>query len=110
MGAYVEVAHLDHVQPGTGTLVAVGDRAAALFNVDGHMFAIEDTCVRCGSSLASGAVHDHDVVCSGCHWRYDIRTGCVSGVPALCIDTFEVEVVDSRVMVATTATSGCRKT
>jgi 3-phenylpropionate/trans-cinnamate dioxygenase ferredoxin subunit len=108
MGAYVETAHLDQVAGGRGTVVTVGDCAVALFNVDGRMFAVEDTCVRCGSSLASGTLHGDEVTCPGCDWRYDVTTGCVMGVPALCIDTFKVEIVDSTVMVATTATS-CRR-
>ena len=108
MGAYVEAAHLDQVAGERGTVVSLGDRAVALFNVDGRMFAIEDSCVRCGLSLASGTLHGHDVACPGCGWRYDVRTGCVMGVPALCIDTFKVEIVDSRIMVATTATP-CRR-
>jgi nitrite reductase/ring-hydroxylating ferredoxin subunit len=41
-----------------------------------------------------------NVACSGCDWEYDVRTGAVSGVPALRIDTFEVTVVDSVVMLA----------
>jgi 3-phenylpropionate/trans-cinnamate dioxygenase ferredoxin subunit len=89
-------------------MVTLGDTAVALFNVDGRIFAVEDTCVRCGSSLAPGALQGHDVTCPGCGWRYDVRTGCVIGVPALCIDTFKVEIVDSEVMVATTATP-CRR-
>jgi nitrite reductase/ring-hydroxylating ferredoxin subunit len=108
MGAYVETAHLDQVAGGRGTVVTVGDSAVALFNVDGRMFAVEDTCVHCGASLASGTLDGHDVTCPGCSWHYDVRTGCVMGVPALCIDTFKVEIVDSRVMVATTATP-CRR-
>jgi len=104
MGAFVEVARMDQVVPGSGIAVAVGNRAVALFEVDGRLFAVEDTCIRCGSSLTSGTLRGHDVVCPGCGWRYDVQTGCVMGVPTLCIDTFEVDVVDSTVMVAATAT------
>jgi hypothetical protein len=40
------------------------------------------------------------VICPDCDWSYDIVTGCLENVPALCTDVFDVRIVDSRVMVA----------
>jgi nitrite reductase/ring-hydroxylating ferredoxin subunit len=100
MPDFAEVARLDQTTPGTGTVVTVAGSAVALFNVEGRLFAVDDSCVRCGSSLASGTLHGVAVACPGCDWSYDVTSGCVNGVPALCIDTFEVRVEDSRVMVA----------
>jgi nitrite reductase/ring-hydroxylating ferredoxin subunit len=104
MTDFVEVSCLDRIAPGAATVVAGADGPIALFNVDGRVFAVDDSCVRCGSSLAAGALDGNHVSCPGCDWRYDVATGCVNGIPALQIDTFEVRVVDSRVMVATTHT------
>lgn len=94
MDVLVEAAHLGQLASGKGLVVTAGDRAVALFNVDGQPYAIEDTCVRCGASLASGTIHGHEVACPGCDWRYDVKSGCIAGVPALCIDTFRVTIVD----------------
>ena len=96
----VKVARLKEVVPGKGTAVMIADDAVALFNVCGHLFAIDGACVRCGASLASGSLHDTDLACPGCGWHYDIGTGCVCGLPALRIDTFEVSVVDSHVLLS----------
>lgn len=101
MPDFAEVARLDQTKPGTATLVTVRGDAVALFNVEGRLFAVDDSCVRCGSSLALGTLHGVAVACPGCNWQYDVTNGRVHGVPALCIDTFEVRIEDSQVMVAT---------
>ena len=85
------------------TVVRVADSTIAVFNVDGRLFAIDDSCLRCGASLASGTLRGRQVICSRCDWQYDVITGCVHGVPRLRIDRFEVKIVNSQVLVATTA-------
>jgi len=102
MTHFVEVSRLERIAPGRATVVAGEHGAIALFNAEGRIFAVDDTCVRCGSSLAAGTLTGTQICCPGCDWRYDVETGCVNGIPALKIDTFAVRVVDSRVMVSTT--------
>jgi len=102
MTDFVEVCRLERIAPGSATVVSGQHGLIALFNADGQIFAVDDACVRCGSSLAAGTLNGTQVCCSGCDWRYDITTGCVNGIPALAIDTFVVRVVDSRVMISTT--------
>src|SRR4051812_33179340 len=90
--ATVEVA--DPIAVGTGMKIVVADTALAVFNVDGRLFAIEDGCLLCGSSLASGALRGDQVVCSSCSWKYDLTTGAVQGVPRLRADRYEVKAVE----------------
>jgi len=103
MSDFVEVASTEHVISGTGAWVKPADTAVALFNVGGKMFAIDDACIRCASSLAAGVLHATVIRCCRCGWRYDVATGCVVGMPALRIQTFETKVVDAGILVATTA-------
>ena len=104
MGDFVEIARPARVAPGTAVRVAIAEHCAvALFEVGDRMFAIGDLCVRCGTSLAQGTLRGTIVSCCGCDWRYDITTGCVNDIPALRIDTFETKVVESRILIATTA-------
>jgi nitrite reductase/ring-hydroxylating ferredoxin subunit len=100
MENFVEVAALSQVPAGCGIVVSIAGMPVALFNSNGRIFAVEDACVRCGASLAAGTLHAVNVACSGCDWKYELTTGCVNGIPALKIDTFQVEVVDARVRVA----------
>jgi nitrite reductase/ring-hydroxylating ferredoxin subunit len=100
---FVEVGPADRLALGTAMLVTVANTAVALFNVDGQLFAVDDLCIRCGSSLAAGKLLIRLICCSGCDWQYDVATGCVDGLPALRIDTFEAKVVDASIVIATTA-------
>ena len=89
MSDFVEVASTEHVISGTGAWVKPADMAVALFNVGGEMFAIDDACIRCASSLAAGVLYATEIRCRRCGWRYDVATGCVVGMPALRIQTLK---------------------
>jgi len=103
MSHFEEVAPVQQLACGTAIVCDVDHTAVAVFNVDGRVFAVDDLCVRCGSSLASGRLVGGIVSCSGCDWQYDVETGRVNDVPALRIDTFEVKITHGRIMIATTA-------
>jgi nitrite reductase/ring-hydroxylating ferredoxin subunit len=99
MAFFIDVARLDQIPAGTGSAFTIASNVVAVFHVGERVFAIEDACIRCGSSLAAGKLEETNLTC-GCGWQYDVATGCLNGIPALCIDTFEVEIVDSHVLVA----------
>jgi nitrite reductase/ring-hydroxylating ferredoxin subunit len=80
--------------------VAIGDNTIALFNVDGTVHAIDDSCLHAGSSLGAGVLDGKVVRCRSHGWRYDVTTGCVVGVPGLGVTAHAVKVVDGRIMVA----------
>jgi nitrite reductase/ring-hydroxylating ferredoxin subunit len=96
---FFDVARLDDVVAGAAAVVTVSETAVAIFNVDGRLYAVEDACVNCGSSIAAGLLAGGEVTCSGCRWRYEVTTGRVPGVPALIVNTFLVKTVGARIMV-----------
>jgi 3-phenylpropionate/trans-cinnamate dioxygenase ferredoxin component len=70
----------------------------AVFNVDGELFAIDDTCTHQDASLADGWVEGCAVECPLHAACFDLRTGMPSGPPAkLPVRTHEV-VVDAGVV------------
>jgi nitrite reductase/ring-hydroxylating ferredoxin subunit len=93
----VDVAALEDIPAGKATRVAIATGTVAIFNVGGLIYAIDDACIRCGSSLSDGALTGMRVVCPKCGWGYDVVTGCVEGVPSLRTDTFKVSVVGAHV-------------
>ena len=68
----------------------------ALFEVRGTVYAIEDGCLRCGTSLVTGALDGTVVTCGACGWRYDVSSGCMVGLPALRLATFPVRQPGAR--------------
>lgn len=75
-GALVEVE-------GKGTLVEVEGNRIALFNLDGEIFAIDDSCAHEGGPLSEGTVQGDEVVCPGCGSRFSIVSGEARSLPAM---------------------------
>jgi 3-phenylpropionate/trans-cinnamate dioxygenase ferredoxin subunit len=95
----VPVGSIDELAPGQRKLAFIEGRSIVLFNVDGQVRAIDNSCPHNGASLASGQLDGHLLRCPAHGLRFDLRTGCMPGVEGLCLKTFPVEVVDGRLLV-----------
>jgi 3-phenylpropionate/trans-cinnamate dioxygenase ferredoxin component len=72
----------------------------AVFNVDGELLAIDDTCTHQDASLADGWLEGCAVECPLHAACFDLRTGMPSGPPAKSpVRTHEVVVADGYVYV-----------
>lgn len=72
----------------------------AVFNVDGELLAIDDTCTHQDASLADGWLEGCAVECPLHAACFDLRTGMPSGPPAKTpVRTHEVVVADGYVYV-----------
>jgi len=102
MPDFVEVLNQDRLLPGKGTTVMVGDKNVALFNVDGTVYAMDDSCLHTGASLGMGKLEGKIVTCPAHGWRYDVTTGEVAHVKGYGVATYPVKVVDGKILIAVT--------
>jgi 3-phenylpropionate/trans-cinnamate dioxygenase ferredoxin component len=102
MADFVEVATLDQLAPGQGMTVTVRGVPVALFNVDGTVYAIDDSCRHEGVSLGSGELRGHIVRCRAHGWRYDVTTGHSTHDPAERVTGYPVQVVEGTILVDVT--------
>ena len=100
MEEFLNVAPLDQVPPGTGKCFSVVGKEVALFNVDGTIYAMGDSCLHQGSSLAAGKLDGMVVTCRSHGWRYDVTTGGMVNAPGYGVASNAVKVVDGRILVA----------
>jgi nitrite reductase/ring-hydroxylating ferredoxin subunit len=100
MLSFIEAADLDRVAPGRGATVTIRNNTVAMFKTDSVIYAIEAWCLRCGACLAEGSLEGSIIACRGCDWRYDVTTGSVVGIRALRLNTFNVEVVGGKIIIA----------
>ena len=100
MAEFIEVARLDELPPGTGTVVTIADKDVALFNVQGTVYAMENACLHQAQSLGSSPLDGCVVTCRGHGWRYDVTTGNTLHVPDYGVQTYPVKVVDGKIMIA----------
>jgi nitrite reductase/ring-hydroxylating ferredoxin subunit len=100
MANYVEVANLEQLPPGKGTVVTIEGKDIALFNVDGTVYAMDDGCLHHGVSLGTSELDGKIVTCRGHGWKYDVTTGSTLNVPGYGVAAYPVKVVDGKIMVA----------
>ncbi|MFI0467440.1 MULTISPECIES: bifunctional 3-phenylpropionate/cinnamic acid dioxygenase ferredoxin subunit [Saccharopolyspora] len=76
----------------------------AVFNVEGDLYAIDDTCTHQDASLAEGWVEDCRVECPLHAAAFDLRTGLPCGLPAKRpVRTYPVQVADGTIYIETEA-------
>jgi nitrite reductase/ring-hydroxylating ferredoxin subunit len=99
MAEFIEAARLDQIPPGTGTTVKVAGQEVAIFNVDGDVYAIGDSCAHAGASLGAGRLNDRIVTCPGHGMRYDVTTGQVTN-DGFGVASYPAKVVDGKILIA----------
>jgi nitrite reductase/ring-hydroxylating ferredoxin subunit len=111
----VEVCRTDELPPGARRVVRAGGRDIAVFNVDGRLYALRDTCPHQGARLSAGMVggtmlpsapHEYVYGLEGqvirCPWHkfeFDLESGCSLHDPAgMRVATYGVRVEDGVVL------------
>ena len=66
----------DEIPPGGSKVVQVRERAVAIFNFAGTLYAIENTCPHQGGPLGEGYLEENGVISCPWHgWTFDLKTG-----------------------------------
>ena len=100
MAEFIEACRLEDVPLGKGRTVTIAGKEVALFNVDGTIFAMDDSCLHHGVSLGNSPLEGKIVTCRGHGWRYDVTTGNVAHVPDYGVTSYPVKVEDGKILVA----------
>ncbi len=100
MPEFVEVARLDRIPSGSGARFTVADKEVAVFNVDGTICAIADTCPHAGGSLGLGKLSGATVTCPVHGMKFDVTTGCFAGTSNFGVASYPVKVVDGKMLVS----------
>ncbi len=100
MAKSMKVARVSDVVPGSGMRVDVEGRRIALFNMQGAVYAIDDTCPHRGGPLGEGELDGVTVTCPWHGATFDVRTGAVTGPPARNgVQSFHVRVEGDDVVI-----------
>jgi 3-phenylpropionate/trans-cinnamate dioxygenase ferredoxin subunit len=99
--ARVRVASVDEVPPETLKGVRVDDADICLAHAeDGNFYAIDDVCTHENFLLSLGELFELDVECPQHGSRFNLKTGKVTGLPAVIpTKTYPVTVEGSDVYV-----------
>lgn len=100
MAEFVRVATLSEVALGTCKPVEAGGKTIALFNVGGHIYALDNTCLHRGGPLGEGTLNGDVVTCPWHMWEYNVRTGEKLNSPAVRVAAYPVQVEGNEIKVA----------
>ena len=80
MTTWVKIGEIGDVPPGAGRAFAIEGYSIAVFNVDGKLYAIDDSCPHQGSSLAMGRLEGYVVTCRSHGMKVNVSAGQGSGM------------------------------
>jgi 3-phenylpropionate/trans-cinnamate dioxygenase ferredoxin component len=82
MTAWIYAGQLSDLLPGEFLSVEVEGVMAAIYNIDGVLYAIEDVCTHDGGELAGGALVGTTLECVRHGAVFDLKTGAALCAPA----------------------------
>ncbi len=99
----ISVCPLRDLAPGDATRVS-GSVPIAVFNVDGEVYAVDDTCTHQEASLADGWLEGCHIECPLHESQFDLRTGEPTSPPATrAVRTHRVHIEDGHIFVTESA-------
>jgi nitrite reductase/ring-hydroxylating ferredoxin subunit len=91
-----------HPQAGGRALYEFEDKSLALFNVDGQLFAIDDSCPHQGASLCGGRLEGRVIQCLAHGLRFDLRSGFLLNSTLVKVNSYPVEITDDQAFIVIT--------
>jgi nitrite reductase/ring-hydroxylating ferredoxin subunit len=88
-----------HPQAGSRALFEFEDKSLALFNVEGEVFAIDDSCPHQGASLCGGRLEGKVIQCCAHGLRFDLRSGFMLNSTQVKVARYPVEIVDGQAFI-----------
>jgi nitrite reductase/ring-hydroxylating ferredoxin subunit len=95
----VKVAEVGEVDDGQARVVEAEGRTLALFNVDGTLYALDNSCAHRGGPLGEGDLEGRIVTCPWHAWRWDVTTGANANNPAVKMACYPVRVEQDGIFV-----------
>ena len=99
MAEFVRVAALADIKPGQGIVTEANGKALAVFNVDGTIHAINNTCCHREGPLGEGELEGNIVTCPWHGWRYNVTTGACINNPSAKVEAYQVKIEGENVKV-----------
>ena len=99
---FIPIANIADLPSGACKSIETEEWGIALFNVDGHIYALDNTCPHAGGPLGEGTVDGESVACPWHGWKFHIPSGTCqkNPSPSWNVACYEVRVVDGIIQIA----------
>ena len=102
MSKFTKACESSRLPSGASLCAEVEGQKVAVFNVDGKVYAIADTCTHRGGPLSEGEVDGTEVTCPWHGATFDLTTGAAKSPPAPGpVKCYEVRVEGDEIQIAT---------
>ncbi|MBS0181670.1 MAG: Rieske 2Fe-2S domain-containing protein [Nitrospira sp.] len=92
MAEFVRVAGTADIKSGHGIVAETNGKTLAVFNVDGAIHAIDNTCCHRDGPLGEGELEGTIVTCPWHGWQYNVTTGACTNNPSAKVATYQVKI------------------
>lgn len=92
MADHTKATNLADLTPGNRVEVEIEGKAIALCNVDGTVYALDNTCAHVGGPLGQGELKGEVITCPWHAWEYDVKTGTCLGRSDTKLSTYPVQI------------------
>ena len=100
LSEYVRVGQLTDFPSGSLKIVEIAGKQVLVANMNGELFAIENTCTHRGGPLNEGTLEGKVVTCPWHGGQFDVTTGKVVGPPPRTDEpTYSIKVQGNDVMI-----------
>jgi len=89
---WIRIGAVSDVPAGECRVYEAGENRVAVFNVEGALHAIDNSCMHRGGPLNEGMIEGSIVTCPWHHWSYDVRTGKTTMSEDLSVKKYPIEV------------------
>ena len=97
---FVTVAKVADIPAGEARVVTAGGKRLAVCNVEGQIYAIDDTCTHDDGPLGSGKLDGFAIECPRHGARFDVRDGRVLQMPAAVpVQSYPARVVNDEIQI-----------
>ncbi len=98
---FITVSKKTDLEPGTCKSVELRDVGLALFNIDGTVYALDNTCPHAGGPLGEGTLEGTHIACPWHGWKFDVLTGTCLKNPSESwkVTSYEIRETDGLIQV-----------
>ncbi len=96
---YIDIGAVEDIPVRAARLVKTDHGCIAVFRTSSNkVYAIDDKCPHKGGPLSNGIQHDERITCPLHNWVFDLNTGRAQGADEGTVKTYDIKVVDDRIM------------
>ena len=99
MSEIQEVCSVDDIPEGGSKVVDLSGKEVALFNINGEIHVINNSCPHRQGPLGEGELQGNVVTCPFHRWQFDVTTGQSVFPPGQQVACYKVEVRGDKVFV-----------